>query len=316
MRALIFDKRLRLVEDYPQPTPPRGEALVRVLYAGICNTDLEITRGYMQFKGVPGHEFVGVVESSPDPELIGKRVVGEINAYCGECEACLAGRPTHCPHRTVLGILKRDGAFAEYLSLPVEILHPVPPGIPDEDAVFTEPLAAALEILQQVHIHPTDRVVVLGVGKLGSLAAQVLSLVGCDLLAIDRHPEKLAHLASRGIAIAETPPASLMADVVVECTGNPEGFSKAKEILRPRGTLVLKSTYHGELQVNVSRLVVDEINLVGSRCGPFEAALRLLERKLVDVNPLVEAIYPLHRGLEAFTAASEKGRRKILIKPD
>jgi len=315
VQALVYDgEALQLREDYPRPVPPPGEALVRVRLAGICNTDLEIVRGYMGFRGVLGHEFVGTVEEAEDRSLIGQRVVGEINAYCGECPTCRAGRPTHCPHRTTLGIWERDGAFAEYLTLPVRNLHAVPDGISDEEAVFTEPLAAALEILEQVHLRPTDRVVVLGDGKLGLLVAQALALTGCDLLTVGRHREKLAILARRGIpTLLEAEAEGLAADVVVECTGRPEGFAAARRILRPRGTLVLKSTYYGYVEADLTGLVVDEITLVGSRCGPFPPALRLLQHGLVDVRSLISAVYPLARGVEAFTRAAEPGVLKVLL---
>ncbi|MCX8066661.1 MAG: alcohol dehydrogenase catalytic domain-containing protein [Anaerolineae bacterium] len=316
MLALVFDgERLLLQGDYPRPVPPVGEALVRVRLAGICNTDLEIVRGYMGFRGVLGHEFVGVVEEAEDRSLAGRRVVGEINAYCGECPTCRAGRPTHCPNRTTLGIWGRDGAFAEYLTLPVRNLHVVPDEVPDEAAVFTEPLAAALEVLEGVHLRPTDRVVVLGGGKLGLLVAQALALTGCDLLVVGHHREKLAILARRGIpTMLESETEGLSADVVVECTGRPEGFAAARRILRPRGTLVLKSTYHGRVEADLTGLVVDEITLVGSRCGPFPPALRLLQRGLVDVQSLVSEIYPLSRGLEAFARAAQPGVLKVLLR--
>jgi threonine dehydrogenase-like Zn-dependent dehydrogenase len=326
MLALVYDgEALQVRDNYPQPVPLPGEALVRVRLAGICNTDMEIARGYMGFRGVLGHEFVGTVEecaagSEPQSEagcrtLIGQRVVGEINAYCGECPTCRAGRPTHCPNRTTLGIWGRDGAFAEYLTLPVRNLHIVPDGVPDEVAVFTEPLAAALEILEQVYLRPTDRVVVLGDGKLGLLVAQVLVLTGCDLIVVGHHREKLDILARRGIPTAlESEAEGLTADVVVECTGKPEGFAAARRILRPRGTLVLKSTYHGQVEADLTGLVVDEIILVGSRCGPFPPALRLLQRGLVDVQPLISAVYPLARGVEAFARAAEPGVLKVLLR--
>lgn len=315
MKALVFDGEVALVDDYPQAKPPPNEALVRVLYAGICNTDLEIIRGYADFRGVLGHEFVGIVERSPDRSLEGQRVVGEINAYCGRCEACQDGRPTHCYQRTVLGIRGRDGAFAEYLSLPLNVLHPVPESIPDEAAVFTEPLAAALEITNQVHIRPTDGVVVLGAGKLGLLVAQVIGLIGCDLLVIDHHPENLSFMQARGVATALEPPSGFQADVVVECTGNPSGFQAGRALLKAGGTLVLKSTYHGFSQVDLSKVVVDEIRLVGSRCGPFPAALRLLRSGFVDVGSLIDAVYPLTEGKAALARAGKKGVRKVLLKP-
>jgi alcohol dehydrogenase len=316
MRALVYDGQLRLVEDYPQPDPPPGEALVRVKLAGICNTDLEIVRGYLGFQGVLGHEFVGVVEECANESLVGQRVVGEINCYCGECPTCRAGAPTHCPNGTTLGIWGRDGAFADYLSLPVVNLHTVPEVVSDEAAVFVEPLAAALEILEQVQIKPTDRVVVLGDGKLGLLVAQVLGLTGCDLAVGGRHEEKLAILQRRGIdaRLADGLPTEKV-DVVVDCTGHPSGFAAARGLVKPRGTLVLKNTFHGDVEVNLSMLVVDEITLIGSRCGPFAPALRLLERGLVDVESLVSATYPLDGGLAAFEQAQKKGMLKVLLTP-
>ncbi|HID89131.1 MAG TPA: alcohol dehydrogenase [Anaerolineales bacterium] len=320
MRALVYDgERLRLREDYPPPVLPPSEALVRVHLAGICNTDLEIVRGYMGFRGVLGHEFVGTVVECADKaegrSLLGRRVVGEINAYCGECPTCRAGNPTHCPNRTTLGIWGRDGAFAEYLTLPIHNLHPLPGGLPDEVAVFTEPLAAALEILEQVHVRPTDRVVVLGDGKLGLLVAQVIGLLGCDLTVVGRHPEKLAILARRSIpTVLADETDGLVADIVVECTGRSEGFATARRLLRPRGVLVLKSTYHGRVEADMTSLVVDEISLVGSRCGPFPPALRLLHQGLVDVRPLISATYPLSQGEEAFARAAESGTLKVLLR--
>ena len=314
MKALVFDGTLVLEEDYPTPAPPPGEALVRVTTAGICNTDLEIVRGYMDYRGVLGHEFVGVVETCDDEGLVGRRVVGEINAVCGQCPTCLAGSPTHCPERTTLGIWKRDGAFAEYLTLPAENLHPVPDGVSDDEAVFVEPLAAALEILEQVHVRPTDRVVVLGDGKLGLLVAQVLSLTGCHLTALGRHRSKLSILDKAGIETRLSDEGlDIKADVVVDCTGHPNGFDLARAMVKPRGRLVMKSTFHGDLALNISSLVVDEVTLVGSRCGPFAPALRLLERGLVDVRSLIHARYPLQDGLAAFEKAQEPGVLKVLL---
>jgi len=315
MKALVYDGELRLAGDYRRPEPPPAEALVRVTLAGICNTDLEIVRGYMDFHGVLGHEFVGVVEACAGvPELTGRRVVGEINAACGNCPTCRAGRPTHCPNRTTLGIGGRDGAFAEYLTLPVANLHLVPDQVSDREAVFTEPLAAACEITEQVHLHPTDRVVVLGDGKLGLLVSQVLGLANCDLLVVGRHAEKLAILQRWGIPTTLAGEVRhVQADVVVDCTGHPDGFLAARAMVRPRGTLVLKSTFHGVNQVNLTSLVVDEVQLVGSRCGPFAPALRLLARHLIDVESLIDAVYPLDEGLAAFEQASTKGTLKVLL---
>ncbi|GAB4528491.1 MAG: alcohol dehydrogenase catalytic domain-containing protein [Anaerolineae bacterium] len=315
MRALYIDRQLEYRPDVPGPSPSRGEALIRTRLAGICNTDLEIVRGYMGFKGVPGHEFVGVVERADDaPELVGQRVVGEINAYCGECATCRRGDPTHCPERTTLGIDRRDGTMADYFSLPVNLLYPVPASIPDEWAVFTEPLAAACEIIEQVAIRPSHRVIVLGDGKLGLLIAQVLALTGCDLLSVGRHPDKLAILERRNIntrlAGEEIPPG---ADVVVEATGSAEGFAVARALVRPRGTLVLKSTFHGDVGLDLSMVVVDEVTIVGSRCGPFPAALRLLEGRLIDVESLIHASFPLDAGLAAFERAAAPGVLKVLL---
>jgi threonine dehydrogenase-like Zn-dependent dehydrogenase len=315
MQALLLDQGLQIVEDYPTPEPAPGEALIRVHVTGICNTDLELTKGYRQFRGVPGHEFVGVVERAPGAEAWqGRRVVGDINAACGKCPTCKAGRPSHCPSRTTLGIVGRDGAFAEYLTLPVRNLYPVPASISDELAVFVEPLAAACKILEQVHVHPTDRVVVLGDGKLGLLCAQVLALTGCELIAIGRHEEKLDILAQRGIHTT-TDSASIAgsADVVIEATGHPAGYAAARSLVRPRGAIVLKSTYHGSIDADLTTAVVDEITLVGSRCGPFAPALRLLEQKLVDVIQLVQARYSLADALAAFEHAARPGTLKILI---
>jgi threonine dehydrogenase-like Zn-dependent dehydrogenase len=315
MRSLIVEEGLQYQPDRPAPTPPPGEALIRTRLAGICNTDLELVRGYMGFKGVLGHEFVGVVERADDrPELVGQRVVGEINAYCGECATCRRGEPTQCPHRNTLGIDRRDGAMADYFTLPAKLLYPVPASVPDEWAVFTEPLAAACQILEQVHIRPTDRVVVMGDGKLGLLIAQVLQLTGCSLLAVGRHETKLAILRKRGIStqLADEP-IEPGADVVVEVTGSPAGFATARALVRPRGTLVLKTTFHGDVSLNLTSVVVDEITLVGSRCGPFPVALRLLEQRLVEVEPLIHATFPLDEGLAAFEKAVAPGVLKVLL---
>ncbi len=316
MRALYFNGALALQTDALPPIPPAGEALIRTQLAGICNTDLEIERGYMGFTGILGHEFVGVVESAPTaPHLEGQRVVGEINAYCGECPTCRRGETTQCPHRTTLGIDRRNGTMADYFTLPAKLLYPVPESIPGEWAVFTEPLAAACQILEQVHLRPTDRVVILGDGKLGLLVAQVLQLTGCNLLVVGKHPAKLAILQRRGIRtqLSTEPLPPHYADVVVEATGSPAGFATACRLTRPRGTLVLKSTFHGDVQFNLSRIVVDEITVVGLRCGPFAAALRLLEQRLVEVEPLIHARYSLDNGLAAFEQAKAPGALKVLI---
>jgi threonine dehydrogenase-like Zn-dependent dehydrogenase len=317
MRALVVNNGLHLDRHYPTPTPPRGEALVRVLQAGVCNTDLELVKGYMNFTGVLGHEFVGVVEQAVGrEELIGQRVAGEINAACSVCETCRAGRSTHCPTRTTLGIDRRDGAFADYLTLPFENLHPLPDSVSDDQAVFVEPVAAACEILEQAKFQPTDRVAVIGDGKLGLLCAQVVAQTGCEMMAVGRHAEKLHILQQRGIAITTDinliKPATL--DIVVEATGTPSGFALARQLVRPRGTIVLKSTYQGEaLPVNLTSIVVDEITLIGSRCGPFEPAIRLLANRQVDVESLIQARYPLDEGLAAFERAALKGTLKVIV---
>ena len=317
MRALVIDNELLFEKNYPTPTPPPGEALVRVLQAGVCNTDLELVKGYMKFSGVPGHEFVGVVEEAVGrEELIGLRVAGEINAACGVCETCRADRPTHCPNRTTLGIDRRDGAFADYLTLPFENLHPLPNSVSNDQAVFVEPVAAACEIPEQVKIRPTDRVVVIGDGKLGLLCAQVMALTGCNLIAVGRHAEKLSLLQQRGITTTQNVEAITTAsvDVVVEATGKPSGFALARQIVRPRGTIVLKSTYQGEaLPVNLTAIVVDEITLAGSRCGPFEPAIRLLASKQIEVESMIQARYTLDEGLAAFERAAVKGTLKVIV---
>lgn len=317
MRAIVCDNGLHFDPAYPDPALRPGEALIRVRLAGICNTDLELVRGYMSFRGVLGHEFVGEVVAGPDPGWIGRRVVGDINAACYACETCRAGRHTHCPQRTTLGIDRRDGALADYLLLPQANLYAVPDQIPDEAAVFVEPLAAACEILEQAHLRPTDRVIVLGDGKLGLLVAAALRLTGCDLTLVGRHPEKLAIAAGWGVDVQlagqDLPARS--ADVVVECTGSPAGFTQARGLVRPRGRLILKSTYHDALTLNMSALVVDEITLLGSRCGPFAPALQLLASGLVDVRPLITATYALDDGVAAFARATVKGALKVLVAP-
>lgn len=318
MKALWLENRtLRFETDAAPPSPAPDEAVVRVTCAGICNTDLELVRGYYPYTGIPGHEFVGVVESAPYAAWVGRRVVGEINATCGgACETCRAGRPTHCENRTVLGIVNRNGAFAERLALPVANLHAVPDDVADDVAAFTEPLAAALEIQQQVSIGPGMRVVVIGDGKLGNLIAQTLALTGSDLLVVGRNPAKLDLLTARGIPTGTLDDiVDRRADLVVECTGNPEGLALARRAVRPRGTVVLKSTYAGAVSVDLSGVVVDEITLLGSRCGPFAPALDLLARGGVDVGSLVHGRYPLAEGVEAFAHAARPGVLKVLVTP-
>ena len=314
MKAVwLENNQLQLRTDIPIPTPPPGEALVRVVRAGICNTDLELLRGYYPYTGILGHEFVGIVEEGPS-ELQNKRVVGEINAVCGGCWFCRNGYPTHCENRTVLGIVNRNGAFAEYLTLPIKNLHLVPDNVSTDVATFTEPVAAALEIQQQVKITPNERVLVVGDGKLGQLVAQTLALTGCDLLVVGRHREKLDYLAALGIKTGFADGVKDRAfDLSVECTGNPEGFAIARRALRPRGTLVLKSTYAGHLTFDASSLVVDEITLIGSRCGPFLKALEVLAENKVNVNYLIQERYELENAIAAFDKAQQRGVLKVLL---
>ena len=316
MLAIVYENTRLQVSQRPVPALGAGEALVRPSAVGICNTDLEILRGYAAFSGVLGHEFVGVVERAADPALVGQRVVAEINIACGVCALCQIGRKEHCLHRTALGIRGRDGALAEFVAVPASNLHLVPPSVPDDAAVFAEPLAAACKILDQVHVRPQSRAVVLGDGKLGLLVAQVIALTGARLTVVGRHEDKLSILARRGIdTTAGDAGGCSGADLVVECTGRAEGYHTALQLVRPGGTLVLKSTYHGHVQADLSRLVVDEISVVGSRCGPFATALRLLEMGLVDVAPLVTEHYRLTDAQEAFAHAARSGTLKILVHP-
>jgi alcohol dehydrogenase len=347
MQALLFDGQLRLVHDYPEPSALPGEAIIRPHLIGICNTDIEITRGYKGFKGVLGHEFVGTVVACQNTSWVGRRVVGEINAACGGCTTCLRGDASHCPERTTLGIKGRDGAMAELFSLPVACLHDVPDDVPDAAAVFTEPLAAALEILEQSHVRPTDRVAIVGDGKLGLLCAQALRLPGCEVVVVGRHAERGELLHAQGIetlqagsidekrkgtiyraptkdeskpqaqeSTAEKQPSSFVLrpssfDVVVDCSGQPGGLALARRLVRPRGRLILKSTFAGDSTLDLSAVAVDEVRLIGSRCGPFAPALRLLARGLIATEPLIAGRFKLRDGQNAFQAAA--GQLKILL---
>jgi alcohol dehydrogenase len=344
MYALLFDGQLRLADDHPEPALLPDEAIIRPHLVGICNTDIEITRGYMGFRGVLGHEFVGTVVDCADRSWVGRRVVGEINAACGRCASCRHGDPSHCPARTTLGINGRDGAMAERFSLPIACLHPVPDTLSDAAAVFAEPLAAALEILDQSHLRPTERVAVVGDGKLGLLCAQALRLPGCAVAVVGRHPERWHMLRDQGIetihvetllghraesVVGGSPPVtagqrtayghdmsepsgqSATYDLVVDCTGQPAGLAIARRLVRPRGRLVLKSTFVGESTLNLSALVVDEIQLLGSRCGPFAPALRLLDYGLIATEPMIDGRFSLRDALNAFRAAT--GRLKIVL---
>jgi threonine dehydrogenase-like Zn-dependent dehydrogenase len=313
MNALWLESNHISVREVPRPCKP-GEALIKIRRAGICSTDLELVKGYYPYTGILGHEFVGEVMEAEDASWIGQRVVGEINAVCGECEQCLNGRSTHCENRTVLGIVNRDGTFAEFTQLPMTNLHRVPESVPDEMAVFTEPLAAALEIQQQVQIKPTDRVLLVGAGRLGQLIAQTLALTGCDLHVMARHVHQQDLLKQREIKIiGEEEIQPWRWDVVIEATGSSGGFAIARKAIRPRGTLVMKSTYRGDVSINFSSLVVDEINIVGSRCGPFEPALRFMASRQVDPTVLIADEFKLGDGLEAFERAAQPGVLKVLI---
>ena len=315
MKALVFDGCLKL-EDRDLRSPLPGEASIRLKKAGICNTDLEIIQGYFGFKGVIGHEFVGVVEDAPDPELRGRRVVGEINVACGECEYCRKNLQRHCPHRSVLGILGRDGAFQEYFHLPVENLHLVPDSLTDDQVVFVEPLAAACEILDQIQIQPLQQVAVLGDGKLGLLVAMVLSQTDCSLSLIGKYPAKMKLVEDLPVRTVPAENAGVLKhcfDVVVEATGSPVGWRQALELLKPRGNLVLKSTYHGPFEFNPAPLVVDEITVVGSRCGRFEPALQLLQERRVDPSKLITCKLPLIQGVKAIDLASQPGVLKVIL---
>lgn len=319
MKALRVEKKKLAVREVDRPER-RQEALVRVLLSGICNTDLEIARGYAGFKGTIGHEFVGIVEEAADKSLVGQRVVGEINAGCGSCELCQAGDPRHCPDRTVLGIVGRDGAHAEFLRLPLSNLFPVPENVVDEHAVFTEPLAAACGIMESVEIENSDRVAVIGDGKLGLLCAQAIALSGATVLLIGKHAEKLRIAERRGIETATARVAAKRKrefDVVVEASGSPAAFAGALELLRPRGVLVLKSTFAGAAnpEINQARMVVDEISIVGSRCGRFQPALDLLKKDAIDLDSLISEEYPLSRGVHAMERAGRKGMMKVFLRP-
>lgn len=320
MKALqVFGDRIE-VRDVLVPAAGPNEALVRIIKSGICNTDLEIARGYAGFEGTIGHEFVGIVEEAGDaPELAGRRVVGEINAGCGECPRCIGGDPRHCPKRTVLGIVGRDGAHAEFLTLPSRNLLPLPDSVTDRQAVFAEPLAAAYGITEQVQISQDTRVAVIGDGKLGLLCAMSLAISSDNVTLIGRHPSKLALVESSGIetltADAVTQSMKGHFDVVVEASGSEPGFLDAVDLVRPRGKIVLKSTFHGTPQWPAARVVVDEITVVGSRCGRFEPALQLLANGTVNVDGLIEDEMPLSDGVRAMERAAKKGSLKVLLDP-
>jgi threonine dehydrogenase-like Zn-dependent dehydrogenase len=312
MRAIVLDDRVTLQESRPTPNPAEGEVLVRVNCAGICETDLQLIKGYMGFRGVLGHEFVGVAESGP---FAGRRVVGEINCACWTCETCRKGLNTHCPNRTVIGILNHDGAFADLIAVPQRNLHVVPDALPDDIAVFTEPVAAAYQIPAQIAIRPDDRIIVLGDGRLGNLCAQVLARLSNRVTVVGKHQQKLALLKALGIATAlvSDPIDERSADIVVDCTGSDTGLPTALKLVRPRGTIVLKTTVAGTQALPWAPFVIDEVTLVGSRCGPFDRALAALEHGEVSVKPLISERYDLTKGLDALERAQAKSVLKVLL---
>src|SRR5215204_1425083 len=315
MKALRFENNQLKLAEIAKPENER-EALIRVTKSGICNTDLEIVRGYAGFSGTIGHEFVGIVEESNDKNWIGRRVVGEINAGCGACEKCLAGNARHCPNRAVLGIHGRDGAHAEFLTLPTENLLEVPAGVADSQAVFVEPLAAAFGITEQVEIGEQTRVAVIGDGKLGILCAFALSLKSKNTVLIGKHRKNLSLAAKRDIEtvlLEEAAKSNRSFDVVVEASGSESGFECALDLLKPRGKMVLKSTFQGKTNLEMWRVVVDEITIVGSRCGRFAPALELLAKRRVTVEDLISEEFSLAEGVRAMNRAAEKGVLKVLL---
>lgn len=317
MKAVVFDGKLKFVKNHPVPRPGGNEALIRILMAGICNTDLEIIRGYLGFHGVIGHEFVGVVEEADGParSMTGKRVVGEINCGCSVCDHCLKGLSKHCPDREVLGIFKKDGALAEYITLPADNLLEVAENIADEEAVFTEPLAAAFEIPEQVHIRPTDKILVMGDGKLGLLISAVLNLFCADVTLVGKHEKKLelARTGNINTVLLEELKNHGEYDIVVEATGSADGIETALQLVKPRGTVILKSTVAENKEINLTPVVINETIVMGSRCGPFEPALKALSKKLIDVKPFITEVFKFDKAGEAFRKAEAKDSLKIII---
>jgi threonine dehydrogenase-like Zn-dependent dehydrogenase len=317
MLAVYLENRWIEVRDRTRPKRRQGFALIRVTHAGICNTDLELHRGYYSFRGIPGHEFVGEVEAADDKGLIGKRVVGEINLACGKCDWCARGLGRHCPKRSVLGIVRHPGAMSEYLTLPQRNLHVVPNSIISEHAVFVEPLAAACEILDQVRIPRGDKVAVLGDGKLGLLVAQVLCMHGANVHHFGRHKEKLRISENAGAAteVVQKRLPVREYEYVVDATGSSSGLMQAVSMARPRGTVIMKSTVHDVVPVDTARIIVNEITLVGSRCGRFGPAIKLLAAGKIDVDSLISDTLPLSRARQAFATAARKGVMKVLLQP-
>jgi threonine dehydrogenase-like Zn-dependent dehydrogenase len=314
MRALFFDREIMLRRDYPDPCPPSGESLVRVRMAGVCGTDLELVSGYMAYRGVLGHEFVGEVVESADRDLVGKRVVGEINASCGHCTLCLADLGRHCPNRTVLGILGRDGAFADYLTLPDRNLVPLPDSMPDELAVFVEPVAAAYEIFAQTHLGRCEKILILGDGRLGALVSLVLRAEAYDPIVGGHHAEKFGLFAALGVKVKLETQLKPGFDTVIDCTGSSDGFNRALGLVRPRGRLILKSTAAAAAQMNLAPVVINEITVVGSRCGRFGPAIEAIHSGKVDPRPLISATYPPDEALAALKIAADPLNFKVLLK--
>jgi threonine dehydrogenase-like Zn-dependent dehydrogenase len=315
MRALVFDQSLAFRPRHPDPTPAAGDTLVRVRQAGICATDLEITKGYMNFAGVLGHEFVGEVIQSPNRDLIGQRVAGEINVVCGRCDLCLSGLSNHCRNRSVLGILNHDGVFADHVRLPAMNLHVVPAAVDDDAATFVEPLAAAYQVLKQLNFDGRKWVTVLGDGRLGLLVAQVLRDANCQVRVIGKHPQKLAlceKWSIRSRPVNDIVPRHDQ-DVVVDCTGSAAGLELAVQLVRPRGTVVLKTTAAAGRPLNLAPVVIDEISILGSRCGPFREAIRALAEKRIDVASLIYRRMKLEQGVEAVELAGRPGVLKVLL---
>lgn len=315
MRALLLDPELNLRNDYPDPAPAPGQSIVRVRMAGICGTDLELARGYMTYRGVPGHEFVGEVVDTQTSALADRRVVGEINATCGRCAWCLDGLGRHCPNRTVLGILGRDGAFAEYLRLPDENLIALPDSITDELGVFVEPVAAAYEIFEQTGLRRNDKIAVLGDGRLGALTAIVLRAENYAPVLAGHHRDKLDRLAALGLEVQLEDQLDPGFDVVIDCTGHSAGLNRALALVRPRGKVILKSTAAAGASLNLAKAVVNEITIVGSRCGRFALAIAALASGKVDPRPLISAVLPLDDAPAAFAAAGRSPNFKVLLKP-
>lgn len=316
MKAVMLKDGEICVEEVPTPVPGEGEALVKVIKAGICNTDLELLEGYMDFEGILGHEFTGRVVASSDKGWAGTRVVGEINIPCGQCAICLEGDHKHCPSRKVLGIHQKDGVFAEYVTLPLKNLHTLPPTLSDIEGVFIEPLAAAIAIFDQICIDPQNDVLVLGDGKLGLLVSQVMQTRSPNIFCAGHHSRKLALLKSKGIQTAQDAQGwDRKFDVVVEATGNPQGIEEALCFVKPKGAIIAKSTFHGLVKIDFSALVVNEIRLIGSRCGSFTTALEFLKRGSTELEEMVDAEFPLEDARRAFDRAKDPEAIKVLLTP-